>query len=246
MPEIPPAVISYRKGQKAPPSRFLLGILHRRFLLLFLFLLATLALYPVAENSSSGYLAFRIVGAAVILLSVYAIGFRRILVILGLVLAIPALLKHLLGLSADAGALPLLGICLSFAFDVFIIVVMFRRVFSREKPDSETVFGALCIYMLVGFSFTGMYGMVATLHPHAFYMSPQINTHVIPNRFDFIDYSFGTLSTVGCPGIIAVGSGARSLTVIEAMLGVFYLAVLIARLMGAYRGVNAAEVTKID
>jgi len=35
--------------------------------------------------------------------------------------------------------------------------------------------------------------------------------------------------------MIAVSSHARSISILEAILGVLYLAVLIARLMGAYR-----------
>jgi hypothetical protein len=41
--------------------------------------------------------------------------------------------------------------------------------------------------------------------------------------------------SLGAGGITAVSAPARSLTVIEAIIGVLYLAVLIARLMGAYR-----------
>ena len=65
----------------------------------------------------------------------------------------------------DPGALSILSIVLSFVFDVFIVVVIFRRVFSNDQPNSETVFGALCIYLLVGFSFASVYGMVAALQP---------------------------------------------------------------------------------
>ena len=115
------------------------------------------------------------------------------------------------------------------------MVVIFRRVFTKEQPNSETVFGALCIYLLVGFTFASIYGMVAAIQPKAFYLDPLTNLHTIPNRFDFIYYSFATMTSLGAAGITAVSAPARSLSVIEAILGVLYLAVLIARLMGAYR-----------
>ena len=123
----------------------------------------------------------------------------------------------------------------SFAFDLFIVVVIFRRVFTRDQPNSETIFGALCIYLLVGFSFASMYRMVATVQPNAFYLDPRINLHTAPERFDFIYYSFGTITALGAAGVTAVSGQARSLTVIETIIGILYLAVLIARLMGAYR-----------
>jgi hypothetical protein len=206
-----------------------------KFFLLFLFLLASLVLYPYVQNGGFGYFAFRIVGSAAILIAVYAIRLRRTLLVVALLLAIPALLERLLFREPDPGALSILNIVLSFVFDVFIVVVIFRRVFSNDRPNSETVFGALCIYLLVGFTFGSIYGMVAALQPRAFYLDPLTNLHTIPNRFDFIYYSFATMTSLGATGITAVSAPARSLTVIEAILGVLYLAVLIARLMSAYR-----------
>ena len=133
------------------------------------------------------------------------------------------------------GLLSILSIVLGFVFDVFIVAVIFCRVFGKEQPDSETIFGALCIYLLVGFAFASLYGMVAASQPQAFYLDPRTNLHAIPNRFDFIYYSFATMVSLGAAGITPVSAPARSLSVIEAIIGVLYLAVLIARLMDAYR-----------
>ena len=65
-----------------------------------------------------------------------------------LVLAVPALLERLLlRFEADAGFLSVLNIVLSFAFDVFVVVAIFHRGYTKGQPNSETVFGALCIYL---------------------------------------------------------------------------------------------------
>jgi hypothetical protein len=206
-----------------------------RFFLLFVFLLASLILYPYAEDSQFSYYAIRILGSAVILLSVYAAGFRRSLLILALLLAIPAVLQRSMIPIADRSALAIASTLLSFVFDIFIIVVLFRHVFTGTDADSETVFGALCIYLLIGFSFATVYSLLASLHANAFYMDPVINVHTVPNRFDFVYYSFGTLTSLGATGVAPVLAQARSFTVVEAIFGVLYLAVLIARLMSAYR-----------
>ena len=231
-----PEITDQKKRKVVSGAGWLLSIIRRRFLLLFIFLLASLALYPFAENTAFGYVAFRIAGSVAILLSVYAASRRRDLIIWGMVLAIPALVQYLRILRFDAGLLSLSNISLSFTFDLFIVIVMFHRVFANEKRDAETVFGALCIYMMIALSFSSVYELVARLQPHAFYLAPATNTHAVLNRFDFIYYSFATMTALGASGITAVSNQARSLTVIQAMLGIFYLAVLIARLMGAYRG----------
>jgi hypothetical protein len=206
-----------------------------KFFLLFLFLLAILVSYPYVQNDGFGYLVFRVFGGVGILVAVYAIRLRRTLLLVALLLAVPAVLERLLLREPDPGFFSILSILLSFVFDVFIVVVIFRRVFGNDQPNSETIFGALCIYLLIGFAFASLYGMEAAIQPKAFYLDPRTNLHTVPNKFDFIYYSFATMVSLGANGITAVSAPARSLSVIEALIGVLYLAVLIARLMGAYR-----------
>ena len=117
----------------------------RKFYLLFLFLLAYLILYPYIQNRGFEYLGFRIFGVSVTLLSVYAVSFRRRFLFVALVLAIPALVQRLLLPRGNEGTLAVLGIVSSFVFDLFIVVVIFRRVFRSmcrmRKPSS-----ALCVF----------------------------------------------------------------------------------------------------
>ncbi len=206
-----------------------------RFFLLFLLLRATLIVYPYAESNRFGYVAFRAFGSAAIIVSVYAASFRRRLMIFALVLAVPGILQRFILPKIHVGSLSIINIVLSFIFDVVIVVVIFRHVFSKKAADSETIFGALCIYLLVGFSFASVYGLVAAFEPKAFYLDPHANLHPIPDRFDFVYYSFGTMTSLGASGITPVTAQARAVSVLEAIIGVLYLAVLIARLMGAYR-----------
>src|SRR5262249_4775647 len=145
---------------------FVRALSGRKFYLLFLFLLASLILYPYAENNAFGYYAFRLLGITAIVLCVYVVSFRRGLVIAALLLPVPAFVHRILNLGTDASSLSILNIVLTLVFDVFIVVVIFRRVFAPRQPDAETIFGALCIYLLVGFSFASVYGMVAAVQPH--------------------------------------------------------------------------------
>lgn len=211
------------------------SLAERKFQLLFLALLVLLVFYPYIQRAGFGYLGFRILGSAVTLLSVYAISFRRGFALLALVLAAPTLVHRILLPDAGNGALSLVTTSFTFLFDLVVIVIIFRRVFAEDQPNSEAVFGALCIYLLVGFSFANGFGFLAALQPDAFSFDPALTVHNAPVQFNFIYYSFGTLTSLGAPGITPVADEARSLSVIEAILGVLYLAVLISRLIGMYK-----------
>jgi hypothetical protein len=206
-----------------------------RFFLLFIFLLATLILFPYAEASHFGSYAFRVIGSVAILVSVYAANVHRGLLVFAVVLAIPALLERIVLPRLNSHSFFVFNIVLTLVFDVVIVAIIFRHVLGAEETTSETIFGALCLYLLVGFTFASVYGLVATFQANAFYLDPRTNLHTVPDRFDFIYYSFGTMTSLGAAGMTPVSAQARSFSILEAILGVLYLAVLIAGLIGAYR-----------
>lgn len=207
----------------------------RRFSLLFFFLVGVLLFYPYADTTAFGFYAFRVLISTVTILGVYSIRLRRGLAVMALALAVPALLQHLRVFHPRASLLSMVGIIFSIAFDVLLLSVIARRVFFGQRTDSQTIFGALCVYLFIGFGFTGIYQLLWGLQPHSFFLTPELNLHRVPDRVDFLYYSFGSMTALGASGISPVSSQARLLTVLESMLGVLYLAVLISRLMGSYR-----------
>ncbi len=228
------AQVSIATDEKSA-QRVLLPVTGRKFFLLFLFLLAYLALYPYMGDTGARYYVFRLVSAAVTLMCVYAVSFRKGLIFVALILAVPSIVVHTIVFRPRMVPLSVFNVILSFAFDVFTIGIIFRRVFVREKPEAETIFGAVCIYLLIGFSFARIYAILAIIQPHAFYLDPASNLHLVPVGFDFIYFSFGSMTTAGAAGITAASPQVRSVSMIESVLAVLYIAVMIARLMGAYR-----------
>src|SRR6202022_1401640 len=175
-----------------------------RFFLLFLFLLATLILFPYAEASHFGSYAFRVIGSVAIIVSVYAANVHRSLLIVAIVLAIPALFERAVLPKVNAHSFSIFNMVLILVFDVVIVVVIFRHVLAAQQPTSETIFGPPCLFLLVGFSFAGVYGMVGAFPPNAFFLDPLTNLHKVPDRFDFIYYSFCTMTSLGAAGITPV------------------------------------------
>jgi hypothetical protein len=205
-----------------------------KFMWLFIFQFGVLVSYPYSMENSFRYYVYRTLFCVVILLTVYALSLRRSLLVVALVLAGPAIIQHTVYVSELKSTIAVVNSFVTLAFDVFVVVAIFRSVFSKARADSESIFGALCIYLFVGYSFTSIFLLVTYFHPHAFYLDPTVNSHAVLNRLDSMYYSFGTMTSLGAAGITPVTGEARLLTIIEALLGVLFLAVLVSRLMSAY------------
>src|SRR6202047_5075289 len=106
-----------------------------RFFLLFVFLLATLILFPYAEASHFGSYVFRVIGSFAIVVSVYAAKLHRSLLIFAIVLAIPALFERIVLPKVNANSFSIFNFVLTLVFDVMIVVVIFRHVRSEEHTS---------------------------------------------------------------------------------------------------------------
>ena len=209
-----------------------------KFMWLFIFLLAVLISYPY---SLAHYAVYRSLVCLAILFTVYAVDIRRSLLMIALVLAVPSILWHAVSAAEIKSSAAVVNTFLSFGFDVFIVVVIFRRIFAKTSADSESIYGALCIYLIVGFSFSNIFLLVAYFQPRAFYLDPATNDHAVFQRLDSVYYSYGSMTSLGATGITPVTANARLLTIIEALLGVLFLAVLVSRLLSAYGKLGVGE-----
>ena len=225
---------SMEEAQRIIVSRERRAWYQNKFLWLFLFLLGVLLCYPYSFGNNFHYFLYRALFCIVILFSVYALNLKRSLMAVALILAAPPIIQHTVYAADLKTQAAVINSFLALAFDVLIVIVIFRRIFAKAKADAESIFGALCIYLFVGFSFASIFRLTTYFEPHAFYLDPAVNSHAIFDRLDAVYYSFGTMTSLGANGIIPVSGEARLLTIIEALLGVLFLAVLVSRLLSVY------------
>jgi len=116
--------------------------------------------------------------------------------------------------------------------------VILRHVLSsRERVTLDTILGAICVYVLIGFSFGIIYHLVELHSPGSFQAHDEIalGGGALRVRTALFEYfSFVTLSTLGYGDITPVRPLARSLTMFEAMIGQFYIAIIVARLVALH------------
>jgi hypothetical protein len=116
----------------------------------------------------------------------------------------------------------------------FILVCSFTRyIFSRKSVDSHLICAALCLYLIVGLMWGGMYHLLESVVSNSF------SGVLIDNADSFLThaqhfnyFSFITMTTLGYGDITPQTNAAASLCQAQAILGQFFSVVLIARLVG--------------
>jgi len=120
-----------------------------------------------------------------------------------------------------------------FAFLLFsTCVIVLRRLAHRRFVDRETIAASLAAYVLFGMAMSRVFFLLHLFDPNAFFI-PMPNPEY-SDQPSFLYFSFVVLSTVGFGDITPASAMARSLMVVEALFGVFYLTVVISRLVSLY------------
>jgi voltage-gated potassium channel len=155
---------------------------------------------------------------------------------LGWVLAIGAGLERVFFVFGHSPTLKLVGVIFWLLFILFVILSQLRSVLRQRVVTGETICTAVSVYLLLGFGWALLYGIMYQLHPDSFAglalakpSQPAEALHVLPILGYF---SLTTLSTIGFGDITPVTLQARYVAVAEGITGQFYLAILVARLVG--------------
>ena len=127
-------------------------------------------------------------------------------------------------------ALEFLSAIMGIIFFFHIAITIFVDIFRKKEATINVILGAMCAYFMIGFGWGFIYRLVELITPGSF----QIATVNEITFSDYSYYSFVTLTTLGYGDITPLTHVTQMLSVFEAAIGQFYLAVLIAGLVGKY------------
>jgi voltage-gated potassium channel Kch len=200
-----------------------------RFGWLFATLLATLALGPfvsplIGFNPLQLLLAVNLVAAIAGAAQHRSI---RVLVWLGAAY----LVARGLGALFDVRALLPVSDAVWLVAAIVAMAATARRAMRADAVDSEHIFAALDAYLLVGLIFGVGYSMLDQVWPDSFGSTSASDLGVARGIY----FSFVTLATLGYGDVVPLSDAARGLAMLEAVTGQMYMAVLVARLVSAYR-----------
>jgi hypothetical protein len=239
-------------GEAAATMKYLTTLYVRwRYLVLLGTLLLVLVVQPISFGFSTPPQLFDVLLVLVmmaLLLSFCADKNQRLA---ALVFAIPTGLLSLGGHLFAAWPhqeVVLVGHCLAVVFCFWAAVLIVASLFRNRVLTTDSISGAVCGYLLLGMAWGVLYSMLDTVWPGSFEVGSRLAAQVqaYHSRIHlFTYYSFITLTTVGYGDVTPVSASARTCAWLEALTGQFYLAVLVAGLVGALLS-RKSEATESD
>lgn len=197
-------------------------------------LMGMLITMPFVDQLEYGRLMEAVALSIVLLTAVLAIGGRRATLAIAVALVTPALLAIWFGHFLPEHMSREVTLVAGMVFVAFVMANLMRFMIRAPWVNSEVLCAAVATYFMLGIFWAFVYALLGILTPHAFeFMIPQ-EPHRQLTRFEAVYFSFSTLTTVAYGDIVPLSNVARMLTNLEAATGVFYMALVISRLVSLY------------
>lgn len=184
---------------------------------------------PFIEDLPRGDLIEAIFLTLVMVSSVLAVGGRRRTLLIALLLVIPAVAGKWMN-NLYPHFLPGFFLIPTFIFFGFIMMHLLHFIVRAPTVDANVLCAGVAGFLMLGLLWVPVYLLVARLNPGAF----TVAAGGALDGFNAFYFSFVTLCTIGYGDVAPVSRVARMLAVSEAITGLFYMAMLISRLVSMY------------
>jgi Ion channel len=195
---------------------------------LLVLLIGNIFVVPLAEFATWGRLLARAILSLITISGVVATVRDRRIIVLTIALAIGSLFVGWENIERPNLYLHLCNDVYSLFFLGFFVVLIMRQVLRSGPITARRVEGSVAVYLLLGLVWGVCYEIIELLQPGSF----GISTQNVPARIPQLTYfSFTTLTTLGIGDIVPLSPLARSLVMLEGLVGQLFPVLLIARLV---------------
>jgi hypothetical protein len=172
----------------------------------------------------------------VLLSALFTLNVSRTYFVLGIILALPALISRgILQFERNEAAEVIVAVTAS-AFIMVTVIGLVRQLFRVRRVTFDTISAAICAYLLLALAWAFMFALVELERPGSFSSGLFVKhsgagSALLITMNNSIYYSFVCLTTTGYGDIAPLSEVARTLSILESVTGQMYLAILIARLV---------------
>ena len=187
-------------------------------------------LYPFIENTQYGYVGFNVFGIVVLGITVNMVRRTPGLAWVSACLAGPVIVMLVLQMAFNMSHLLPWSSALEALFYFYAAGSLIAYMMEDDRTTSDELFAAAATFTLLVWGFTHLFVMTQALQPGAF---SDARLAAEPRTWSELNHlSFALLSSTGMGNVVAVSSHARALASVEMMVGLMYLAAVVARLIG--------------
>jgi voltage-gated potassium channel Kch len=115
----------------------------------------------------------------------------------------------------------------------FVSVALFSYVALPGSVTRGRIYGLVNLYLLLGLFYFAVFNLIETMQPASF-SEAGLPASAGISRHSLLYLSLVTLTTLGYGDIVPISQPARTMAALEAVTGVLYIAITVARLVAAY------------
>ncbi len=213
-----------------------LRLWHRlRFKNLLFWLLAYLMIGPLIINFPYAKLLLEISLSAVFVFAISAVSREKRILFAAVILMICSLIAHWINRLEIIHGVEPLSHFITIMYLGILVYNFFLEILKSQKVTTDLIAATLCLYLITGLLWGNLYMLLESLSPGSFSGNLFNLTAGEPAReglHTFIYFSYITLTTLGYGDMTPQTPGAMVLCQAEAIFGQFFIAVLVARLVG--------------
>lgn len=217
--------IDYARG-------LLLQTVSQRCFHLFCALLLVVLAVPFLEDTQQGRIVLTVLSLLVLVTGTAAIGRGPISLVIGLLLAIATVACQVAGFYTEEAQLLIASQSFAAAFHVVSVSYLITYALRREVLTMDKLYGAAAAFLMLAILWAYLYNILLWFDPAALTLNGEPILSAPPSTILY--FSFATLTATGMSDILPVHPLARMVAAFEMIVGVLFIAVLIARLANTY------------
>jgi hypothetical protein len=210
-----------------------------RFLQLTVTIFAWLLFLPHLSRGWTVHLALQVMLLDLMLVTIWAnprwVPIRRLVSALW-VLALAASIIDLAGLTREWARIDLtVQILLTTPVVVACVAGVLSFAFRAQELTTDGIFATVVAYLLIALAYGQLYGLLLVWNPGALHFPTAVSAWTpYELRGNLMYFSLVTISTVGYGDVLPVSPAARTIAASEALVGQFYVAVVVAMFVSMY------------
>ena len=191
---------------------------------------AAILAYPFAGDTAAGRAVIGVFGAVVLIVAMYAVRATPALTWVAVVLGIPVLVLTVVE-AADPGndQVVFWSALLHAAFYGYTAYALVRYLFEDTWVTRDEILAVGANFTVVAWMFAYLFQALQVVQPGSFVAYQGEGQR---SFLELLYLSFANLTSVGLSDVTAILPMARSVVIIEMVVGVMYVALIVARVVG--------------